>query len=135
MDAALAAADLIVGRAGSSSLAEAAAAGVPMVVVPYPHAAAHQRANAAEMVEAGAAKLVADEDLDGDTLRAACDLLFEDQLAAMSAAAAGIGRPGAARASAELLLALATHGPLPSQGALNAWSSGDPGIVTRKPLS
>ena len=94
MDAALVAADLLVGRAGSSTLAEAAAAGLPMIVVPYPHAAAHQRANAAEMVEAGAALLVDDEDLDGDTLRRACDLLFEPRLGEMSAAATRVGRPG-----------------------------------------
>jgi len=120
MDAALLAADLLVGRAGSSTLAEAAAAGLPMIVVPYPHAAAHQRANAAEMVEAGAALLVDDADLDGDTLRQACDLLFDDRLEAMAEAARSVGRPGAAVAGAELLVALATGGPLPAQSELDA---------------
>ena len=120
MDAALVAADLLVGRAGSSTLAEAAAAGLPMVVVPYPHAAAHQRANAAEMVEAGAAMLVDDEDLDGDTLREACDLLFDERLATMSAAARRVGRPGSAAASAHLLIQLASGRPLPSQAEVEA---------------
>ncbi len=118
MDAALTAADLLVGRAGSSTLAEAAAAGLPMIVVPYPHAAAHQQANAAEMVAAGAALLVADEDLDGDALRRACDLLFDDRLTAMSAAAGGVGRPGAAAANTWLLERLAAHEPLPTQSQL-----------------
>ncbi len=119
MDAALAAADLLVGRAGSSTLAESAAAGVPMIVVPYPHAAAHQRANAAEMVEAGAAILVDDQDLDGDTLREACDLLYDERLAAMSSAAYEVGRPGAARASAVLLETLARGEALPTQKDLD----------------
>ena len=48
MLAALAAADLVVGRAGSSTLAEVdAPSALPMVVVPYPHAAGHQRAQRA----------------------------------------------------------------------------------------
>jgi len=120
MGAALAAADLLVGRAGSSTLAEAAAVGLPMIVVPYPHAAAHQKANAAEMVEAGAAVLVDDADLDGDTLRDACDLLFDDRRTAMSAAASSVARPGAALATAELLEVLATRAPLPSEDELDA---------------
>ena len=84
----------------AATLTLAEAAGVPMVVVPYPHAAAHQRANAAEMVDVGAALLVPDEDLDGDTLRDACDLLFDARLETMSAAAYSVGRPGSAAASA-----------------------------------
>jgi UDP-N-acetylglucosamine--N-acetylmuramyl-(pentapeptide) pyrophosphoryl-undecaprenol N-acetylglucosamine transferase len=124
MDAALAAADILIGRAGSSSLAESAAAGVPMIVVPYPHAAAHQRANAAEMVEAGAAELVDDEDLDGDTLREACDLLFDERRVAMSEAARKVGRPGAAAASVLVLEALAARGPMPSQAELDELTRG-----------
>jgi UDP-N-acetylglucosamine--N-acetylmuramyl-(pentapeptide) pyrophosphoryl-undecaprenol N-acetylglucosamine transferase len=95
-----------------------------MIVVPYPHAAAHQEANAAEMVEAGAALLVADEDLDGDTLREAGDLLFDERLAMMSAAALGVGRPGAAVAGARLLEVLAAHEALPSQAELDEMTRG-----------
>ena len=120
MDAALVAADLLVGRAGSSTLAEAAAAGLPMVVVPYPHAAAHQRANAMESAEAGAAILVDDADFDGDALRRAADLLHDERLERMSAAARRVGRPGAALASAQLLEMLAEGDPLPDQAALDA---------------
>ncbi len=64
MLAALAAADLVVGRAGSSTLAEVTALGLPMVVVPYPHAGGHQRANARILADAGAATLVDDADFD-----------------------------------------------------------------------
>jgi UDP-N-acetylglucosamine--N-acetylmuramyl-(pentapeptide) pyrophosphoryl-undecaprenol N-acetylglucosamine transferase len=113
MAAALAAADLLVGRAGSSTVAEATAAGLPMIVVPYPHAAAHQQANALELVQAGGARLVDDARFDGDALRAAADLLADDALAAMAEGARSLGRPGAAAVTADLLLALATHAPLP----------------------
>ena len=121
MDAALAAADLLVGRAGSSTLAEAAAAGLPMIVVPYPHAADHQRANAIDLVSSGAARLVEDEDLDGDTLRDAADLLGDkERLAAMAAAARSVGRPGATAATAVLVEALAARAELPAAEGFEA---------------
>ena len=66
---ALLASDLLVGRAGSSTLAEASAVGLPMVVVPYPHASAHQIANARALAAAGAARIVPDEEFDAAALR------------------------------------------------------------------
>ena len=111
---ALAAADLVVGRAGSSTLAEASALGLPMVVVPYPHAAGHQRANAVSLVEAGAARLVDDAEFDAAALVEAAALLDDPSAhAVMSAAARSLGRPGAAAAVAELVMAVAVRGPLP----------------------
>ena len=124
MAAALSAADLLVGRAGSSTLAEATAAGLPMIVVPYPHAAAHQRANAAELVAAGAARLVADEDLDGDRLRQAADLLAGPDLADMAAASRSLGRPGAAAATVDLLVALADRAGPARRGERRAAHAG-----------
>jgi UDP-N-acetylglucosamine--N-acetylmuramyl-(pentapeptide) pyrophosphoryl-undecaprenol N-acetylglucosamine transferase len=123
MTAALLAADLLVGRAGSSTMAEASALGLPVIVVPYPHAAGHQRANAQELVAAGGASLVPDEELDADRLVEVTRLL-EDPVAldAMRAGARSVGRPGAARVTADLLEALATHSELPAREAIETAS-------------
>jgi UDP-N-acetylglucosamine--N-acetylmuramyl-(pentapeptide) pyrophosphoryl-undecaprenol N-acetylglucosamine transferase len=114
MTSALAAADLVVGRAGSSTLAECAAFGLPLVCVPYPHAAGHQRANAEAYAASGAARLVADEDFDAAALLDAARLL-DDPVAhlEMSAAARAAARPGAALAVAELVAAAAERRPWP----------------------
>ena len=62
MGAVLAAADLVVSRAGASSLAEISARCIPAVLIPFPYATAdHQTANAKEYVERGAAILIADD--------------------------------------------------------------------------
>ena len=115
MLAALVAADLVVGRAGSSTLAEVTALGLPMVVVPYPHAAGHQRANALSLVDAGAARLVEDEVFDADALVDAA-VILDDPAAhsRMSEAARALGRPGAADAVADLILAAAARLPFPA---------------------
>jgi UDP-N-acetylglucosamine--N-acetylmuramyl-(pentapeptide) pyrophosphoryl-undecaprenol N-acetylglucosamine transferase len=122
---ALAVADLVVGRAGSSTLAEVSALGVPMVVVPYPHAAGHQRANARALVETGAARLVEDEAFDAAALLDAATLLDDPAVhVAMSAAARSLGRPGAADAVADLVLAAAEHRPLPDPVVIDRRSRG-----------
>ena len=123
---ALVAADLLVGRAGSSTLAEASAIGLPVIVVPYPHAAGHQEANARDMVAAGAARLVADDAFDARALVDAAALLSDAAtLDRMRAASRGIGRPGAARVTGELLMALAERRPLPAADVIERSSRED----------
>jgi UDP-N-acetylglucosamine--N-acetylmuramyl-(pentapeptide) pyrophosphoryl-undecaprenol N-acetylglucosamine transferase len=122
---ALAAADLVVGRAGSSTLAEVTALGLPMVVVPYPHAAGHQRANARELVEAGAARLVEDDAFDAAALLDAAAILDDPRgHLAMSAAARSLGRPAAAEAVADLIVAAARRLPLPDAASIDRRARG-----------
>jgi UDP-N-acetylglucosamine--N-acetylmuramyl-(pentapeptide) pyrophosphoryl-undecaprenol N-acetylglucosamine transferase len=126
MGQAMVAADLLIGRAGSSTLAEAAAVGLPMVVVPYPHAAAHQQANARELVEAGAAEVIADEEFDGDALIHACGILSDPgRRGSMGNASRGAGRPDAAAATVELLIDLAEHRPLPDPARIERLARGN----------
>jgi UDP-N-acetylglucosamine--N-acetylmuramyl-(pentapeptide) pyrophosphoryl-undecaprenol N-acetylglucosamine transferase len=99
MGSALAASDLVVARAGATSIAEITALGLPAVLVPYPYATDdHQTTNARAMVEHGAAVLVADAELDderfGDIV---VGLLAEPgRRATMAAASRALGRPDAA---------------------------------------
>lgn len=101
----LAASDLVVCRAGASTVAELAVVGVPAVLVPLPGAPGdHQSANAAAMAAAGAAVVVPDAELDGPRLAAEVTALLADpgRLAAMAAAARAAARPDAADAVAAL---------------------------------
>ena len=105
---ALAAADVAVARAGGSVF-ELAAAGLPAILVPYPHATAdHQTANARYMEEAGAAVVIPDSELDGPRLaREVAALLGAPQrTAAMAKAARAVARPDAAERIADELLGL-----------------------------
>ena len=112
---AIVAADVVVGRAGSSTCAELAAAGVPSILVPYPYAGAHQRYNARYLAEEGAAVMVPDEEFDADRLVAeATAMLDPERRRTMGEAARRLGRPDAARALADELLAMAERRPLPS---------------------
>lgn len=69
MEDAMAAADLIIGRAGASFLSEIMVRGIPSILVPYPYAAAnHQEYNARAMEKRGAATVILDQDLDAGKL-------------------------------------------------------------------
>ena len=112
---ALVAADLVVGRAGSSTCAELAAVGVASILVPYPFAGAHQRYNARFMAERGAAIAVPDDELDAERLLGHAAALRDDTMrSAMGAAARALARPEAARTLADELIAMAERRPLPS---------------------
>jgi UDP-N-acetylglucosamine--N-acetylmuramyl-(pentapeptide) pyrophosphoryl-undecaprenol N-acetylglucosamine transferase len=108
---ALAAADLVVARSGGSVF-EIAAHGLPAILVPYPHAAGdHQSANARWMADAGAALVIADNELSGARLGGEVADLLADRcrMSAMASAARALARPDAAREIAgELLEAAAT---------------------------
>jgi undecaprenyldiphospho-muramoylpentapeptide beta-N-acetylglucosaminyltransferase len=106
MPVALAAADVAVCRAGGTTVAELAVVGLPAVLVPLPIATRdHQTANARELVDAGAAVLVADAELDVDRLESLLAPLLDEpgRREAMAAAAAALGRPEAGARVADLV--------------------------------
>ncbi len=105
MGSALAACDLVVARAGATSIAEITALGLPSVLVPYPYATDdHQTKNAASLVAHGAALVIADGDLDGQQFGDVVVGLLGDAeaRATMSAASRALGRPDAAARVADL---------------------------------
>jgi UDP-N-acetylglucosamine--N-acetylmuramyl-(pentapeptide) pyrophosphoryl-undecaprenol N-acetylglucosamine transferase len=113
----LAAADLVVCRAGATTLAEVSLLGKPAILVPYPFATDdHQTRNAAPFSEAQAAVVVADADLDTPEFGDALVALLTDgpRRAAMACAAATLGRPGAAGAVLEAVTEAARQSPHPS---------------------
>jgi UDP-N-acetylglucosamine--N-acetylmuramyl-(pentapeptide) pyrophosphoryl-undecaprenol N-acetylglucosamine transferase len=89
---AYAAADLVLARAGASTLGELAALGKPSILVPYPHAAQeHQAANAARFEAAGAAVVLRDRDMRADGLaRLLADIVQPKRLQALAAAAGSL---------------------------------------------
>ncbi len=91
--------DVVLGRAGATSLAEVTAVGRPAVLVPLPGAADdHQRLNAEALAEAGAALVVPQRELAGDRLADTLLTLFADdeRRLAMAAASKRLARPDAA---------------------------------------
>ena len=97
-------ADAALCRAGAGTVAELAASGTPALLLPYPHHRdRHQAANAADLVRAGAALQVPDDDPRAQrTLPQLLDALL-DELPARVAAARALARPGAARRVADVV--------------------------------
>ena len=110
MDREVKAADLVVSRAGATTLAELTAAARPALLIPLPTAADdHQRKNAEVLARAGAAEVIDQRVLTGDRLADRIIALVADapRRAQMAQAARAFARPDAARAIADKVLELA----------------------------
>lgn len=106
MAAAYSQADLAICRAGALTLAELAAAGLPALLVPYPHAVDdHQTRNAQALVDAGAAELVGEGEDFVKRLGAAFEQIADrTRLLAMANAARALAKPDATRRIADVCL-------------------------------
>jgi UDP-N-acetylglucosamine--N-acetylmuramyl-(pentapeptide) pyrophosphoryl-undecaprenol N-acetylglucosamine transferase len=110
MELAYAVADLVLARAGATTLAELAVCGLPALLIPYPHATEHhQDANAREWARIGAAEVVSDAELTPKVLtECVCRLIDDpDRLAAMGARAQDRAKPDAAERFASLVAEVA----------------------------
>jgi UDP-N-acetylglucosamine--N-acetylmuramyl-(pentapeptide) pyrophosphoryl-undecaprenol N-acetylglucosamine transferase len=107
MGAALASADLVVSRAGASSLGEYPLFGLPAILVPYPHAWRYQKVNADYLTRRGAAVILEDQRLN-DELLPTLSVLADNpnKLKAMRAAMFQLSHPRAAEKIASTLMEL-----------------------------
>ena len=106
MELAYAVADLVVARAGATTIAELAVCGIPSILVPYPYATRrHQEANARALQRAGAADVVLDDAIGGHVFAARISALLDDaaRLHAMGECASAWSRPDAAEALAAVV--------------------------------
>ena len=98
-------ANLVIARAGASTIAELTASGRPSILVPLPSAMDdHQTANARALAQRRGAVLISERDFTTDRLFAELHALTPDRLMAMAQGARDAGRPGAAAALADVIL-------------------------------
>lgn len=109
MAEAYAAADVVVSRAGATTLAELTAIGKPAILIPYPYAAGrHQEFNALKLREMGAAVVMPENDLKGETLAGAIRDIYQSSAlqAEMKSASKGLGRPDACSKIVDIAMSL-----------------------------
>jgi UDP-N-acetylglucosamine--N-acetylmuramyl-(pentapeptide) pyrophosphoryl-undecaprenol N-acetylglucosamine transferase len=98
MGAALRVADLVISRAGASTLGEFPLFGLPAILVPYPHAWRYQKVNADFLVSQGAALMIEDQNLKRDLVENVREVLRNtEKLQQMKHNMAKISTPDAAR--------------------------------------
>ena len=106
MDLAYACADLVVSRAGATTIAEITAVGLPAVLIPYPYATGrHQEANAQALRRAGGASVMLDDQLSAESLAERIEGMIDHQerLEAMAERSRAFGKPDAADRLAHLV--------------------------------
>jgi len=116
----LAAAHIVIGRSGASTVAELATIGRPSILIPYPYAADdHQTANARAFEAAGACLVIPHADFTVAALAGHLKALFEapQRLGDMAAAAHAAGRPDAAARLADMVAELIAAAPVPLSSA------------------
>jgi UDP-N-acetylglucosamine--N-acetylmuramyl-(pentapeptide) pyrophosphoryl-undecaprenol N-acetylglucosamine transferase len=114
MGEAYAVADIVVSRAGATTLAELTALGKPVILIPYPHAAAnHQEINAQKLVGMGAAKMIRDYNLTGEVLAQQIRELYMDEHGRrdMQLNSRSVGRPEACERVVDLVMSLMKQMP------------------------
>lgn len=109
MAEAYAAADVVISRAGATTLAELTGLGKPVILIPYPHAAGrHQEFNALKLKEMGAARVLFEQDMNGHVLAEVIGEMFANPeiLKEMQRASRGLGRPDACSKIVDLAMSL-----------------------------
>ncbi|MDP2752966.1 MAG: glycosyltransferase, partial [Nitrospirota bacterium] len=109
MGEAYAVADIVVSRAGATTLAELTALGKPAILIPYPYAAGqHQELNARKLLEMGAAKMIRDSELKGEYLARNIRGLYtnETMRAEMQRNSRAVGRPEACARVVDIAMSL-----------------------------
>jgi UDP-N-acetylglucosamine--N-acetylmuramyl-(pentapeptide) pyrophosphoryl-undecaprenol N-acetylglucosamine transferase len=111
MVAALLSSDLVVSRAGASVLGEFPAVGLPAILVPYPHAGAHQKVNAQYLAGQQAAVVINDADLAQQLPKVVLNLITnQDKLQAMRRASQSLAQPDAATRLAQAIVEVSSYG-------------------------
>jgi UDP-N-acetylglucosamine--N-acetylmuramyl-(pentapeptide) pyrophosphoryl-undecaprenol N-acetylglucosamine transferase len=107
MDLAYACADLLIARAGATTVGELTVCGLPALLIPYPYATGgHQEANARALQRAGGASVVLDQQLSAEALAGRIESLIDhgERLQVMAERSAAFGRPDAGERVADLVI-------------------------------
>ncbi|NWF76515.1 MAG: undecaprenyldiphospho-muramoylpentapeptide beta-N-acetylglucosaminyltransferase [Nitrospirae bacterium] len=109
MGEAYAVADIVISRAGATTLAELTALGKPAILIPYPYAAGnHQEINAKKLVDMGAAKMILDREMKGEILAKMIRNLYENEKlrVEMQNNSKSVGRPEASEKIVDIAMSL-----------------------------